>query len=129
MSLTVEAQPTTTGRASVPPPRIVRPAGIAKASKPIELPDPEHSHLPGWVRRVLGQAAPVLGDLLSELKGPARVQLMLEVTVLGKQVSSGKFSQAWHYQTVIDRGAKLLCQQRRVQLHVLRFRQSVSQPL
>jgi hypothetical protein len=107
-------------RSALPPaalgpklPRIVRPRGLNRAVRPADVPQPEHHHLPGWVRRVHGQARPILADLLGSLDGEPRQQYDSQVRELVGSISSGKFSQAWQYPKLIDDGQALLEEHRR----------------
>ncbi|HYA00250.1 MAG TPA: hypothetical protein VEK76_07845 [Candidatus Binatia bacterium] len=94
-------------------PRIVRPSGLAAAARPGDIPEPEHRHLPGWVRRAHGQARPILADLLGSLAGEARERYDGQVRGLVAGISAGRFSLAWQYPQLIDEGWALLEQHRR----------------
>ena len=93
-------------------PRIVRPQGLPRAARPIDPPSPEHHHLPGWVRRVHGQARPILADLLGGLTGTSQDQFQQSVDQLIAGMSAGRFSLAWNYPQVIDQGWTLFEAQR-----------------
>jgi hypothetical protein len=116
------------GRSSAPPvrhrvpsggpapaqlPRIVRPHGLAHATHPIDPPAPEHHHLPAWVRRLHGQARPILADLLGNLSGESQDRFQSTVDGLIAGISAGKFSLAWQYPKVIADGMQLLETHRR----------------
>jgi hypothetical protein len=94
-------------------PRIVRPQGLPHAGHPIEPPAPEHHHLPGWVRRVHGQARPILADLLGNLDGESQDRFQANVDALVNGMSAGKFSLAWQYPKVITDGMELFESHRR----------------
>ncbi|MHB8719168.1 MAG: hypothetical protein ACYDAC_09815 [Candidatus Dormibacteria bacterium] len=94
-------------------PRIVRPAGLPRATHPAEPPAPEHRHLPGWVRRVHGQASPILADLLGGLSGTDHDRFQEDVDTLVAGMSAGRFSLAWNYPRLIEEGWQLLEAQRR----------------
>jgi hypothetical protein len=85
-------------------PRIARPQGLPHAAAPIEPPSPEHHHLPGWVRRVHGQARPILADLLGNLDGDSRDRFQASVDALVGGMSAGRFSLAWQYPKLIAEG-------------------------
>jgi hypothetical protein len=94
-------------------PRIVRPQGLPHATRPVEPPAPEHHHLPGWVRRVHGQARPILADLLGNLSGPALDSFQSQLDTLIGGMSAGRFSLAWQYPTLIADGMQLFETHRR----------------
>lgn len=94
-------------------PQIVRPQGLVRPSRPGDVPQPQHAHLPGWVRRVHGQAVPILADLLGSLDGESQKRYDSEVRDLIAGISTGKFSLAWQYPGLIDRGQTLLEAHRR----------------
>lgn len=106
-------------------PRINRPTGLASAARPGEVPEPQHRHLPGWVRRVHGQARPVLADLLGTLSGEPRRLFDGEVGELVSGISAGRFSLAWQYPQLIDQGWALVERSRREAEAQARRRQSV----
>jgi hypothetical protein len=81
--------------------------GLPAAARPGDVPEPQHRHLPGWVRRVHGQARPVLADLLGGLSGDLREGFETQVRELVGGISSGRFSLAWQYPQLIDAGWKL----------------------
>jgi len=112
-------------RAQMPNPRITRPQGLPRATRPGTVPNPDHHHLPGWVRRAHGQAQPILGDLLGTLEGDRRTELAGKVEALVATISSGKFSQAWLYPKVIEEGGALLEAQRREGAESSRARHAV----
>ncbi|MBV8446319.1 MAG: hypothetical protein JOZ92_10425 [Candidatus Dormibacteraeota bacterium] len=94
-------------------PAIVRPQGLAKAAVTPALPEPQHHHLPAWVRRAHGLARPILADELAALEGEPRRQLEAAIAGLVAAISSGKFSQAFRYQEVVALGERLLAEHRR----------------
>lgn len=94
-------------------PRIVRPHGLVRPPQPVEPPTPEHHHLPGWVRRVHGQARPVLADILGTLTGSARDAFSAQVDGLIAGMSAGRFSLAWQYPRLIAEGMEAVEVQRR----------------
>jgi hypothetical protein len=85
-------------------PRIIRPRDLPRASRPVDVPQPEHSHLPGWVRKVHAEAAPIFGDMLAQLEGEDKTKLEERINATVAQISAGKFSNAWHYPTLIEQG-------------------------
>ncbi len=93
-------------------PAIVRPTGLARATTPGPVPEPEHHHLPAWVRRAYGQARPVLADLDGALSGDARERLAASVAEVTRLINTGKFSQAFRYAELIALGEQLLDTQR-----------------
>jgi hypothetical protein len=86
---------------------------LPRAASPIEPPTPDHHHLPGWVRRVHGQARPILADLLGGLSGDTQQRFRASLDALIGGISAGKFSLAWQYPTVISDGMELFEQHRR----------------
>lgn len=74
---------------------------------------PEHHHLPGWVRRVHGQARPILADLLGNLTGESQDRFQASLDSLINGMSAGKFSLAWQYPKVISDGMELFESHRR----------------
>ena len=106
-------------------PRILRPAGLPRAVRPGDVPQPEHHHLPGWVRRVHGQARPILGDLLGNLEGDARERYTRTVNGFIEQISAGKFSVAFQYPAVISEGEKLFNENREVAMAARRAQRSL----
>jgi len=94
-------------------PGIHRPEGLAAPARPGDVPQPQHLHLPGWVRRAHGQARPILADLIGSLSGEAQKQFAAQVAELVAGMSSGKFSLAWQYPRLIDEGWALVERQRR----------------
>lgn len=106
-------------------PRIRRPTGLAAAARPGDVPEPQHRHLPGWVRRAHGQARPILADLLGQLAGDPRQRFDAEVRALVDGISGGRFSLAWHYPRLIDGGWALVESARRETQVRARRRQGV----
>src|SRR5579884_3857782 len=93
-------------------PPLVRPAGLARPATPAPVPEPQHHHLPAWVRRAHAQARPILADMLGTLTGEPRQQLETMIDDVVAAISAGKFSQAARYAAVIAEGEKLLTAQR-----------------
>jgi hypothetical protein len=94
-------------------PVIVRPAGLPRAATQIAVREPEHHHLPSWVRRTFAQARPILADQLGVLKPDARAQLERGIDDITARISEGKFSQAFNYPQLIQHGQELYLHQRR----------------
>lgn len=94
-------------------PRIVRPEGLPHAARPVDPPAPDHHHLPGWVRRVHGQARPILADLLGSLGGQVLDAYQAQVAALIGGMSAGRFSLAWQYPKLITDGMELFEAHRR----------------
>ncbi len=94
-------------------PGIHRPEGLAAAARPGDVPQPQHLHLPGWVRRAHGQARPILADLIGNLSGDAQKKFSAQVAELIAGMSAGKFSLAWQYPRLIDEGWAEVERQRR----------------
>ena len=94
-------------------PRIRRPGGLPAAAHPGSVPEPQHRHLPGWVRRAHGQARPILADLLGQLSGEPRQHFEEDVRALVDGMSAGRFSLAWQYPQLIDGGWALVESNRR----------------
>ena len=103
-------------------PAIVRPSGVPHATEPVSIPEPEHHHLPAWVRRAFAKAGPILGDLAGSLEGETREQYVSSITELTARINSGKFSQAFQYPTLIESGLSLYEQQRKEQEESARAR-------
>lgn len=101
-------------------PAIVRPQGLIRPANPGNVAEPEHHHLPAWVRRAFGQARPILADELGNLSGDARGRLEDAISELTAVISAGKFSQAFRYPELIALGDKLLAEQRRDQAEAAR---------
>lgn len=94
-------------------PRIVRPAGLMRAAHPADIPTPEHHHLPGWVRRLHGQARPVLADIAGGLDGEVRERYDAAIRDLIAAISGGRFSLAWQYPRLIEDGMALYVRNRK----------------
>lgn len=86
--------------------------GFPRAERPGNVPAPQHHHLPGWVRRDFAKARPALADLLGLLQGDDRASFQRRVDDLTAGITSGKFSLAWQYPTLIEEGRKLYDAQR-----------------
>jgi hypothetical protein len=108
-------------------PRIVRPEGLPHASPPVEPPAPEHHHLPAWVRRLHGQARPILADLLGNLSGQSQDRFQGSVDGLIAGISAGKFSLAWQYPKVISDGMELFESHRRQNAEQFRAQRALEQ--
>src|SRR5207253_890519 len=106
-------------------PVIVRPPGLPHASSPQEVREPEHHHLPAWVRRAFGQARPILADQLSALNGAARAELEHGIDDITSRISEGKFSQAFNYPQLIAHGQELYQRQRHEQADAARVQRTL----
>jgi hypothetical protein len=106
-------------------PRVIRPAGLLPASRPGEVPEPQHKHLPGWARRIHAQARPILADLLGGLSGDSRDHFAGQVAEQVAGISAGRFSLAWQYPQLIDAGWVLVRQAARDTEAAARRRQAV----
>jgi hypothetical protein len=95
------------GRGSAPSDR-----GFPRAERPGNVAAPQHHHLPGWVRRDFAKARPALADLLGLLQGDDRAAFQQRVDELTAGITSGRFSLAWQYPTLIEEGRKLYEAQR-----------------
>jgi hypothetical protein len=107
--------------------RIVRPQGLPHAARPVEPPAPEHHHLPAWVRRLHGQARPILADLLGNLSGQSQDRFQGSVEGLIAGISAGKFSLAWQYPKVISDGMQLFEGHRRQNAEQFRAQRALEQ--
>ncbi len=117
-----KARPHPRGQTGAAFPAILRPSGVPHATDPVSIPQPEHHHLPAWVRRAFAKAGPILGDLAGSLEGETREQYMSSITELTANINSGKFSQAFQYPTLIETGLSLYEQQRKEQEESARAR-------
>jgi len=106
-------------------PQIRRPNGTPRATTPGVVADPEHRHLPAWVRRTYGLAKPILGDLLGSLDGEPRKELEADIASLNELIGAGKFSQAWRYPELIDKGLELYERQSREKAEQVRVRRGL----
>jgi hypothetical protein len=88
---------------------------------------PEHHHLPGWVRRVHGQARPILADLLGNLSGESQDRLQRSVDSLINGISAGKFSLAWQYPRLVNDGMDLFETHRRENAEHLKAQRALEQ--
>src|SRR5207302_6968194 len=84
-----------------------------RAERPAPVPQPQHHHLPGWVRRDFAKARPALADLLGLLQGEERAELQRRVDEITAGISEGKFSLAWQYPQIIIEGREAYDGQRR----------------
>ncbi|MFN2581717.1 MAG: hypothetical protein ABR498_03130 [Candidatus Dormibacteria bacterium] len=96
-------------------PVINRPATLPHSSSSPAVTEPQHHHLPAWVKRAYGQARPILADQLAALSGDVRERYAHDVDQLTARISAGKFSQAFNYQQLIEHGQQLVDDQRREQ--------------
>jgi len=119
------AGPRATAAAPANFPAIIRPPGLPRATSPQDVREPEHHHLPAWVRRAFGQARPILADQLSALTGDARAQLERGIDDVTSRINEGKFSQAFNYPQLISHGEELYRLQRREQAEAARVQRSV----
>jgi len=94
-------------------PTITRPVGLQRAATPPAVAEPQHHHLPAWVRRAYGQARPILSDQLAALSGESREQFERSIDDFTARISEGKFSQAFNYSQLIAHGQELVEQERR----------------
>jgi FtsZ-binding cell division protein ZapB len=108
-----------------PVPAIIRPAGLPHATKPGEVPEPFHRHLPAWVRRTFAKARPVLADLLGTLEGDELERFIAATKALTDLIGTGKFSKAFEYPQLIATGMQLFEQQRKEQADSARLRRVV----
>ena len=86
--------------------------GFPRAERPAPVPQPEHHHLPGWVRRDFAKSRPALADLLGLLQGDERARLQHRVDQLTAGISEGKFSLAWQYPQIVAEGREAYERQR-----------------
>ena len=107
-----KARPRPRGQVGATFPAIVRPSGVPHAPTPAPIPEPEHHHLPAWVRRAYAKAGPILADLAGSLEGDARERYMASINELTERISAGKFSQAFQYPQLIESGLALYDGQR-----------------
>ena len=87
--------------------------GFPRAERPAPVPQPQHHHLPGWVRRDFAKARPALADLLGLLQGDERAEVQRRVDEVTLGISEGKFSLAWEYPKIIAEGRAAYERQRR----------------
>jgi hypothetical protein len=106
-------------------PAIVRPATVPHATKPADIPEPTHHHLPSWVRRAYARARPILADLLGSLEGDAHDEYAADIDALTALINSGKFSQAFQYPQLITSGVELYERQKREQAEEARARRAL----
>ena len=114
-------------RADVQPsfPTITRPVGLPRAATPPAVAEPQHHHLPAWVRRAYGQARPILGDQLAALNGESRDRFERSIEEFTARINEGKFSQAFNYSQLITHGQELVEQQRRDNAETARAHRAV----
>ncbi len=77
------------------------------------------------MKRVYGQARPILGDLLGGLEGEARTNLQNRIDVLTTGINAGKFSLAWNYPRIIDDGHTLYQRSRQENAELFRQRRTI----
>ena len=106
-------------------PTITRPVGLQRAATPPAVVEPQHHHLPAWVRRAYGQARPILADQLAALSGESREQFERSIDDFTARISEGKFSQAFNYSQLIAHGQQLVEEQRRENAEVARAQRAV----
>ena len=94
----------------------MRPRDLPQAAKAVEIPYPEHAHLPGWVKRVHGQASPIFSDILAQIDDPERSAVLERIQKTVEQISAGKFSQAWQYPAIIEQGSQAWARGRNARL-------------
>ena len=93
-------------------PPITRPVGLPHSPAAPSVPEPEHHHLPSWVRRAHAQARPILADQLAVLTGELHDEYLARITEFVARISSGKFSQAFQYSQLITDGQQFVDRQR-----------------
>lgn len=71
------------------------------------VPAPQHHHLPGWVRRTYAEVRPQLAELLTSLPEPALSEFRHELQKLTDGIAQGRFSLAWQYSALTERGNAL----------------------
>jgi len=120
-----KARPRSRGPVGAAFPVIVRPSGVPRASAPADIPEPEHHHLPAWVRRAHAKAGPILADLAGSLEGDARTEFLRSVSDLTARISSGKFSQAFQYPQLIEAGLAMVQEQHKEQEEAQRARRAL----
>ena len=106
-------------------PPITRPVGLPRAAAAPAVPDPEHHHLPSWVRRAHAQARPILADQLALLSGDLHDAYLGRINEFIARINSGKFSQAFQYAQLISDGQKLVDRQRRENAEIARAQRAV----
>lgn len=124
---TERRRPNGRARTEVQPsfPAITRPVGLPRAPTPAAVPEPQHHHLPSWVRRAHGQARPIIADQLALLSGDLHDEYQQRVQDFVAAVSSGKFSQAFQYAQLISDGQQLVDRQRRVNAQAQRTQRTL----
>jgi hypothetical protein len=106
-------------------PPITRPVGLPRAAAAPSIPDPEHHHLPSWVRRAHGQARPILADQLALLTGDLHEEYLERINAFLARINSGKFSQAFQYAQLITDGQQLVDRQRRENADAARAQRAI----
>ena len=99
--------------------------GLPRAATPPAVAEPQHHHLPAWVRRAYGQARPILADQLAALSGDTRDQFERSVDEFTARINEGKFSQAFNYAQLIAHGQQLVEQQLRENAELVRAQRVV----
>ena len=108
---------------SIPP--ITRPVGLPHAAAAPAVPEPEHHHLPSWVRRTHAQARPILADQLALLTGDLHDEYLGRINEFIARINSGKFSQAFQYAQLITDGQQLVDRQRHANADAARAQRAV----
>jgi hypothetical protein len=106
-------------------PPITRPVGLPHSPAASSVPEPEHHHLPSWVRRAHSQARPILADQLALLTGDLHEEYLGRITEFVARINSGKFSQAFQYAQLITDGQQLVDSQRRANAEAARAQRAV----
>ena len=106
-------------------PPITRPTGLPHSPAAPPVPEPEHHHLPSWVRRAHAQARPILADQLALLTGDLHDQYLARLNEFMARINSGKFSQAFQYAQLITDGQQLVDSQRRANAETARAQRAV----
>ena len=79
------------------------------------------------MRRVHGQARPILADLLGNLDGEARDRFQASVEALIGGMSAGRFSLAWQYPKLITDGMEQFEAHRRENVETFRAQRELDQ--
>ena len=79
------------------------------------------------MRRVHGQARPILADLLGNLSGESQERFQASVDSLIGGMSGGKFSLAWQYPKLISDGMELFESHRRENAEQFRAQRALEQ--
>jgi len=106
-------------------PVITRPTGLPRSAAPPEVVEPQHHHLPAWVRRAYSLARPILADQLALLTGDTRERYERDIDEFTSRINAGKFSQAFNYQQLIVHGQQLVDEERREHAEAARAQRAV----